>query len=494
VKLIIEVPVPLGTVHLVQPPFDCTTEHCEILVPKNAVVDLRADPQPGVLVHWVDLRWDETQPARHVAAGAGTTVVAVFARLEPPGGFAIRVEATGAGLGAITSSPPGINCRTRLSVCLASFAPGTSVVLHATPGAGSRFVRWSGRCAGTADCVLSANPAGPVGAQFARQPARIRFDVSVLSEVGNGADAPVGIDRQGRLAGSLSGPAFPFQRAWFYDGAVRVLDTGQLRAVAAATAGGRVVGSTFRYDDPGCGNFKQGHFCPPQAFLYSGGTLTDLGSLGPGATAALGINERGHVAGYSARRAFLWDGRMRDLGSLRPGGFSAAYGINDFDVAAGYSEVSPDGFHAAVFAAGGVKDLGVLPGGKLSAATAINAAGVVVGWSEVPIPGKGYPGRRAFLYANGSMRDPGALAEDPGGVVELSAINAAGQAVGQDGTLARWRAVLWDEGALSDLNALVDEPELFIFDARAINDRGQIGAVGYVVPTGIWRALLLTPR
>jgi probable HAF family extracellular repeat protein len=141
-----------------------------------------------------------------------------------------------------------------------------------------------------------------------------------------------------------------------------------------------------------------------------------------------------------------------------------------------------------------VKDLGVLPGGKLSAATAINAAGVVVGWSEVPIPGKGYPGRRAFLYANGSMRDPGALAEDPGGVVELSAINAAGQAVGQDGTLARWRAVLWDEGALSDLNALVDEPELFIFDARAINDRGQIGAVGYVVPTGIWRALLLTPR
>lgn len=61
-----------------------------------------------------------------------------------------------------------------------------------------------------------------------------------------------------------------------------------------------------------------------RAFIYQGGTLTDLG---PGAANA--VNARGQVVGSANGHAFLYDnGDLRDLGTLG-GNNSAARGIND---------------------------------------------------------------------------------------------------------------------------------------------------------------------
>jgi len=67
------------------------------------------------------------------------------------------------GLGAVTSSPAGINCG---STCSSSFTSGTPVTLAATPASGSIFAGWSGGCTGTGSCVVTMNAAKAVTATF----------------------------------------------------------------------------------------------------------------------------------------------------------------------------------------------------------------------------------------------------------------------------------------------------------------------------------------
>ena len=87
------------------------------------------------------------------------------------------------------------------------------------------------------------------------------------------------------------------------------------------------------------------------AFLYSNGSLTDLGTLGGAHSYALGINNSGEMAGYSntsgsAEHAFLHsNGSMTDLGTLG-GADSAAFGINDSSQVVGWAFTSGNTAHA----------------------------------------------------------------------------------------------------------------------------------------------------
>jgi probable HAF family extracellular repeat protein len=192
------------------------------------------------------------------------------------------------------------------------------------------------------------------------------------------------------------------------------------------------------------------------AFLYSGGVMTDLGTLVSPTTlccsSAGGINDSGQVTGSSSTdgpgepyHAFLYtDGVMTDLGSLGPANSSSwGAGINASGQITGTTSSSqPDAqFHAFLYSGGSMQDLGTLDGSS-SYGMAINASGHVVGRSYIP-----NGAQHAFLYANGEMKD---------------------------------------------LNALIDPLSGWMLEeATAINDRGQILGTGWV--GGEWRGFLLTP-
>ena len=77
-----------------------------------------------------------------------------------------------------------------------------------------------------------------------------------------------------------------------------------------------------------------------EAFLYSDGTLTNLGTLGGNVAVAQSINDSGQIVGYSNTSSYQTDaflysnGTMTDLGNL--GGTSIANRINNSGQVVGY--------------------------------------------------------------------------------------------------------------------------------------------------------------
>jgi hypothetical protein len=94
-----------------------------------------------------------------VTMSADHAVTATFLAQRPT----LTVARAGAGAGRVTSTPAGINCGT---VCSASFDPGTSITLKASPSGNSRFSGWSGDCTGTSVCKLTMKNSHAVTATF----------------------------------------------------------------------------------------------------------------------------------------------------------------------------------------------------------------------------------------------------------------------------------------------------------------------------------------
>ena len=188
------------------------------------------------------------------------------------------------------------------------------------------------------------------------------------------------------------------------------------------------------------------------AFLYTGGTMNDIGKLLSGLPNSFGygINNSGHVAGtaynagYSQPHAFFYNGTTAvDIGSL--GGLGAtALGINDGDRIVGYYDTANSASHAFQYFGGTMTDLGTL-GGDYSYGIGINNSNVVVGGS--------------YMDVNNSI----------------------------------YRAFIWTNNALANLNNLLDASGAgwTLVEARAINDAGQI--VGTATHGGVNHAFLLTP-
>jgi hypothetical protein len=89
-----------------------------------------------------------------------------------------------AGRGSVQSDLPGLDCA---ATCRTEWDQGTSVALEALPGAGQRFVRWSGACSGSLQCVVPLAGATSVGALFAPKSYAI-----VVAIAGRGAVAGAG--------------------------------------------------------------------------------------------------------------------------------------------------------------------------------------------------------------------------------------------------------------------------------------------------------------
>jgi hypothetical protein len=82
-------------------------------------------------------------------------------------GQLLQVTRSGAGQGAVASSPTGIACP---GSCEAEFNSGAKVTLTATAAPGSAFAGWSGACTGTGSCQVELFAAASVDAAFVPAP------------------------------------------------------------------------------------------------------------------------------------------------------------------------------------------------------------------------------------------------------------------------------------------------------------------------------------
>jgi len=216
--------------------------------------------------------------------------------------------------------------------------------------------------------------------------------------------------------------------------------------------------------------------------LFSGYSVTDIGTLGGSFALAIGINDAGQVTGLSSTagdteiHAFIWqNGKMLDAGSLG-GGFSEAALINNQGQAAGDSANASGEEHLATFALqnGVVKatDRGILPGAVAMFGQGINDSGQLVGEAD---------------FADGSAHS---ILADPTGIHDIHskvslggasdaafAISQSGQIIGESDTAgADSHAFVLDQSGLHDLAS----PMGTWSEAFAINKLGQVsGNVGW---------------
>jgi len=210
---------------------------------------------------------------------------------------------------------------------------------------------------------------------------------------------------------------------------------------------GQVAGYSVLYD-------QSKNLYQPQSFVTSNGTVTSLGNLPGGRwNEATAMNNQGQVVGYVAfgansgslapttTHAYLYsNGSMKDLGTLG-GSNSQASGINDAGQIVGNSTNAQGALQAFLYQKGSMQDLGTL-GGVNSQAMAINNAGQIVGMANTSQPGKWLwfndetttqsQIAHAFLYQNGQMIDLNSVIPAGLGWTLISAnlINNLGQIVG----------------------------------------------------------------
>jgi probable HAF family extracellular repeat protein len=275
-------------------------------------------------------------------------------------------------------------------------------------------------------------------------------------------------------------------------------------------------------------------------FLYSGGTMTNLGTLGGPSGIGNGINSSGQVAGYSQNssqtyRAFLTsNGKMTDIGDLG-GGSAVAYAINDVGQVVGSAVTANHENHPFLYSGGKMIDLGTL-GSKnndwWNSAQSINNAGVAVGtsydangnffgfvwsngmmvkmgtlgglWSQAyainnkgQITGNAYTkngGSHAFIAncARCKLTDLGTISGSTSTVWGF-AINDSGVVVGQSTFGGTYHAFVYSSGKMKDLNKMIPTGSGWVLiEANGINNAGQI--VGLGTHNGQEHGYLLTPQ
>jgi len=223
-----------------------------------------------------------------------------------------------------------------------------------------------------------------------------------------------------------------------------------------------------------------------RAFLLTRGTSQDLGIEGSAAS----INNHDQIVGMTdgpPQRGFLWGGGKLTFIETLGGISNSAWDINDRGEIVGQSQ-TPDGLARGFVISGGkIQAIGTL-GGRYSAATAINNSGQIVGSADLA----DYPRQHAFLFGKGLMKDLGTL----GGACSYAAdINDSGDVVGWSyATDGAGRAFIWTNGTMYDLNTLIVGGTAWILQtASKINTRGQIVGYAFDEQHNQGHGYLLTP-
>lgn len=264
-----------------------------------------------------------------------------------------------------------------------------------------------------------------------------------------------------------------------------------------------------------------------RGFVWQGGAMRELPTLGGNHGFATAVNNRSEIVGWAETpvhdptctekqvlqfRAALWEVKSGSTGKIKPSELpplpgdsaSAATAINDAGQVVGISgdcDQAVGRFSArhAVLWDRNHKPVEIpnLGGVTWHTPMDINGTGDVVGFSNPPGPGDpdGEFIAHAFLWTSGAptATDIGMLAGD--GFSEAFAINSQRQVVGVSfGGANGARAFLWQDGTMTDLNDLADIAPDVLISAQDINDAGQITGRLLDGVTGEVLAFVATPE
>jgi probable HAF family extracellular repeat protein len=361
---------------------------------------------------------------------------------------------------------------------------------------------------------LAATAVVPVSAQ------QITYTVEYVGALPGGTSAsPAAISNAGTIVGVSSttnsvNHAFEWTPADGLKDLGAMASTSDVQYTASAANGINGSGTVIGMGDVGSNGIER-------AFANVSGTFTNLGSLFPvtGTSEAYGINNSGQIVGTATstvagffrnssgpNHAFLYsNGSMTDLGTIaNTDGISTAYAINNNGMVVGQSW-TPLGYgydHAFSYASGTMTDLGTLSGFDESCAVAVNDAGQIAGFL---VSGQVFVRTHGFLYSGGVMRDIGTL---PGSdYAKPLGMNSSGQVVGKAyDQLGRAAAFSYTQSGgmvdVSNRSAVIVSTGTAtmptaafqgLSQAVAVNDFGVIAAVG-VYADGSTRVFRLTPN
>jgi probable HAF family extracellular repeat protein len=235
-------------------------------------------------------------------------------------------------------------------------------------------------------------------------------------------------------------PYYFQERAFLWqDGVMQdlgTLGTGTDALAIEINEPGQVIGISYTSSIPNqepspCSAVNTGLLPTVDPFFWENGKMVDLGTLGGTCGIPWWLNDRGQVVGTSylagdqVAHAFRWTKAtgMQDLGSLG-GSFAYAAMVNDFGQIVGGSSLA-NGQYDAFLWDGKMHDLGALDGCAL--AFAVNRQGQVVGNWGGPQCAEG-----AFLWEHGAMIDLNTLVSSTTDLYVAGAIqiNDRGEIVG----------------------------------------------------------------
>jgi len=352
-----------------------------------------------------------------------------------------------------------------------------------------------------------------------------QYVVKDLHTLGGTASVAVGVNGKLWVNGSSFLSGNQTSRAFLWRNGV-MSDLGTLGGPNSSSTfplndRGEVAGySDTTSPDPNGENFCQffsSLVCQP--FLWRDGVMTPLPTLGGNNGQALEINNRGQAAGNAENttrdptcvapqvlqfKPVIYEkGGIQELPTFAGDTDGFANAINDSGQVVGASGncATPD-LHALLWQPRGgpvaqnegerfsVTNLGSLGGTASNSPQDINNKGHVVGVSSLSDGTL-----HAFLWTReNGIQDLGTL--QPGDLATLGfAINSKDQIVGTSiDANGNAHAFLRQGGVMTDLNTLIPAGSpLFLLDAFAINDRGDIVGDAFDVNTGEFHAYLATP-
>jgi probable HAF family extracellular repeat protein len=341
---------------------------------------------------------------------------------------------------------------------------------------------------------------------------QIHYTVTDLGTLGGTFSQAFGVNNKGSVVGFATLPGDTALHAFLWREGL-MIDLGTLRGAAppaysqpfSVNESDEVVGFSETSDpDPLGENFcGDSLVCLP--FLWQGGVMTPLPTLGGNNGQAGTINNRGQVVGTAENsipdptcavpqvlqfKPVIWEkSQARELPTV--GGDPEGLGgpINDNGRAVGVTfNCSGSSGHAVLWHNGAATDMGTL--GDLGLAPSdINNKGQVVGTAGDPSGAI----QLAFLWQNGVASSLGTL---PGDVQSHSnSINDKGQVEGQSCAPSGFpdcSVFLWQNGLMTDLNTVSPAGSPHMVDSGKINARGQIVGLA-ITSTGEFHAFLASP-